>query len=610
MSTTASQLARSFGIVIRQIADLLMMLQDYHALAPNLPRVLDIANHEVLDLQMYLEGHLKPTWDWLITIMDSTEAQLRFGSVLSNATNPAHPSHPMHASYVRSLREQSSREEQRALQVIESNRRRARTGVDGNSARRDFLTYALSLMRSHNDEHSDNLPTIDISALKHVAYVLDALIYYMRSGNDGGEADGMRDSASVQSWQDPDDNLNDEPEDDPINQSITMETDSMDGESDVVTRTGRKHPFFQRSDSTIFLGCVPPDPFQVPLVEALPLADQPHLLHPYSRKEELFGVPRQTVNPQYLHLDVEPGDRNQQPWPFDRIPTHMALSYRTTGSVMSLPLGNQHVYPPPNMAGPLDMLHQPAPPPPPPMISSHALRGHQGETSGGSSGVIVRSSMMSAPGVLQTSSASSISSYPDAGTFSGLAAVPGPSGILLGSPAYLVPSVPLESIPLPGSAAASYVVSGAAGNGAVDYAHYHPSQMDVAPTSSYSASPKYAITSLLQDSQQPHQQPPQQPSVIVHASGTSQSLYQLSHMPVVLSASSSADVLDHVQESPECEDLRTSSNVGLDLTNPSRQSNALRASMALESSETTWYLFKYDSYNMVITKSFVNIILF
>lgn len=36
-------------------------------------------------------------------------------------------------------------------------------------------------MRSHNNEHSDSLPILDISALKHIAYVLDALIYYMRS---------------------------------------------------------------------------------------------------------------------------------------------------------------------------------------------------------------------------------------------------------------------------------------------------------------------------------------------------------------------------------------------------------------------------------------------
>jgi len=218
MSTTVSQLSRAFGVVIRQIADLLMMLQDYHALVPNLPRVLDITSNEIFDLQVYLEFHLKPTWDWLINVMDATEAQLRFGSVLSSVTNPAHPSHPLHASYIRNLRsaEQISRSEQHTLTTIDNSRRRtARMGIgsggpagaggvttvgvtnaDGHSARRDFLTYALSLMRSHNDEHADNLPTLDIASLKHVAYVLDALVYYMRSGG-GGDVDSLHDGAGM-----------------------------------------------------------------------------------------------------------------------------------------------------------------------------------------------------------------------------------------------------------------------------------------------------------------------------------------------------------------------------------------------------------------------------
>jgi E3 ubiquitin-protein ligase EDD1 len=193
-------------------------------------------------------------------------------------------------------------------------------GLDGNSARRDFLTYALSLMRSHNAEHSDTLPVIDISALKHVAYVFDALIYYMRSGTDS-DVDVIRDGISVHSWQDHDENENEDQDDDPVNQSVGMETDSMDGESDIGGKSGRKHPFFQRSDSTTFLGCPPPDPFHTPLVEALPLADQPHLLQPNSRKEELFGMPRQQVTP-----DVQ---LQTQPSPFDKLPTHLALSVRT-----------------------------------------------------------------------------------------------------------------------------------------------------------------------------------------------------------------------------------------------------------------------------------------
>ncbi|GAB1606363.1 E3 ubiquitin-protein ligase UBR5-like [Argonauta hians] len=297
MATTASQLARAFGIVVRQIADLMAMLHDYHTLAPNLRRILEITEQDAFEQQNYLNRHLKSTWDWLITVMDSTEAQLRFGSALSNSTDPASPSHPLHSNYVRNLRERSNREEQRVSQVLD-NRRRTRFGTlaasDGNSARRDFLNYALSLMRAHNDEHSDSLPIIDISALRHVAYVFDALIYFLRSGTDT-DAEVLRDGISVHSWQDHDLNDNEEHDDDPMS-SVALDADSVDGDSDTGGRTGRKHPFFQRSDSTIFLGCPPPDPFSIPLIEALPLADLPHLLQPNSRREDLFGIARQAIH--------------------------------------------------------------------------------------------------------------------------------------------------------------------------------------------------------------------------------------------------------------------------------------------------------------------------
>ena len=55
--------------------------------------------------------------------------------------------------------------------------------ADPQANRRDFLTYALSLMRGHNSEHSDSLPVIDVSAMKHIAYVFDALVYFLRTGN-------------------------------------------------------------------------------------------------------------------------------------------------------------------------------------------------------------------------------------------------------------------------------------------------------------------------------------------------------------------------------------------------------------------------------------------
>lgn len=42
--------------------------------------------------QIYLEFCLKPTWDWLLTVMDATEAQLRFGASLTHSVDPGHSS--------------------------------------------------------------------------------------------------------------------------------------------------------------------------------------------------------------------------------------------------------------------------------------------------------------------------------------------------------------------------------------------------------------------------------------------------------------------------------------------------------------------------------------
>lgn len=79
------------------------------------------------------------------------------------------------------------------------------TGGDSHAARREFLSYCLSLMRAHNSEHLDSLPVLDVSALKHVAYVFDSLIYFMRSG-DGNNMDNneyRREGLSLHThWQD------------------------------------------------------------------------------------------------------------------------------------------------------------------------------------------------------------------------------------------------------------------------------------------------------------------------------------------------------------------------------------------------------------------------
>ena len=192
-------------------------------------------------------------------------------------------------------------------------------------------------MRAHSNEHTDCLPVIDIASLRHVAYVFDALIYYMRSGTDT-DTDVLRDGISVISWQDHDENENEEHDDDG-NNAMSMDTESIDGDSELGGKVGRKHPFFQRSESTICLGCPPPDPFHTPLVEAIPLADQPHLLQPNARKEDLFGVAKQTVVPPAVtDIKTTAGMENA----LDKLPIHLSLSVRMPES----PVGPAPVLPP------------------------------------------------------------------------------------------------------------------------------------------------------------------------------------------------------------------------------------------------------------------------
>lgn len=62
------------------------------------------------------------------------------------------------------------------------------------TGRQDFLVYVLSLLRGHSNEHGDSLPKLDVSSLRHVAYVLDALVYYIRN-NPNASSQANRSSA-------------------------------------------------------------------------------------------------------------------------------------------------------------------------------------------------------------------------------------------------------------------------------------------------------------------------------------------------------------------------------------------------------------------------------
>ncbi|XP_050433400.1 E3 ubiquitin-protein ligase UBR5 isoform X2 [Adelges cooleyi] len=290
MATTASSLARAFAVVIRQIADLLVTsIND----PPALPIPVRISAQDTYNLQTIIEKSLKPTWDWLMAIMDSTEAQLRFGASLTQTSDPQHPRHPLHPSTIANT--PLSPPASSGIGTSNSNN-------PAIEPRREFISYCLSLMRAHSNEHGDSLPVLDVSSLKHVAYVLDALVYYMRADTAAVNCQAITPSIlseviEAEGWNiDPDENDNEE-NDEEINSSVTNMNQSsnlrfVDLDSGV---RGRRHAFFQRSDSTLCLGCPPPDPFETPMTQAMPLADQPQLLQPNARKEDMFGSPKLTA---------------------------------------------------------------------------------------------------------------------------------------------------------------------------------------------------------------------------------------------------------------------------------------------------------------------------
>ncbi|CAL4094503.1 unnamed protein product, partial [Meganyctiphanes norvegica] len=322
LATTNNTLARAFTMVLRQMASLLgqacQVVREGGVPAP--PRGSSGAStgqmclnpSVVAQLLRQVDARLHPTWDWLLSLMDSTEAQLRFGRELNQLTESTGNSSSSSSSSSTSGHSRVSRERTSGrtglpfirdplsgpLSRYQSARRGARTTTaatsDPQNARRDTLSYVVSLLRAHKNEHCDTLPDLDVGSLKHIAYVFDALISYLRccESDSSASVDSGGAESTGFSWE-RDENENEDDLDDLTSiPPSTGDSESADEDSNLSNSRGRKHTFFQRSQSTLCLGSLGPDVFSTPLQEALPLADKPHLLQPNARREELFGIPR------------------------------------------------------------------------------------------------------------------------------------------------------------------------------------------------------------------------------------------------------------------------------------------------------------------------------
>jgi hypothetical protein len=111
----------------------------------------------------------------------------------------------------------------------------------------------------------------------------------MRASN---ELDSDRNEANT--WDDQEENENDDVEEE-FPSNLVMDSDSVDDNDLVCPYLGKRHSFFQRSESTLCLGSPTPDPFNTTMAESISLAEQPQLLQPNARRGDLFGMPKQAI---------------------------------------------------------------------------------------------------------------------------------------------------------------------------------------------------------------------------------------------------------------------------------------------------------------------------
>ncbi|XP_055339569.1 E3 ubiquitin-protein ligase UBR5-like isoform X2 [Paramacrobiotus metropolitanus] len=290
-SSTFSNLARSYGTIVREVAELLVEMREPSVRQEHI----SMDSSKLERLEIFVSESLKRTWNWLCQIMDSTEAQLRFGYALHQSSDTAPAQTP---------RSQSSRDHEDPRSSVHPSyslpttvRKSSREVSATASSRNDFLGYMLSLMRAHNSEHGDSLPVLDVAALKHVAFVFDAMVYYLRITSDPNNLSELRKVRGNQPWGLP----FDEDEIDPemplplvYEQSATIHLKSASernrASASASAESCRSHSFFRRARSMCYLGSAQPDPFKKSLSDSLPLADRPQLLLPNARREELFGA--------------------------------------------------------------------------------------------------------------------------------------------------------------------------------------------------------------------------------------------------------------------------------------------------------------------------------
>ena len=164
MATTASGLARAFGIFMREIDDLLKFIPRYHPARTRLSRRLEVSQEDVNKFTGLFGSSSPPSLGMAVYSYGLNWSTTSIRSFTFTAANePGGSAQGSSSSTTRPTNASLSRTK------IGADSRAVRERGEVNVARWEFLSYSLSLARAHSSEHLDSLPVIDAFSLKRVS---------------------------------------------------------------------------------------------------------------------------------------------------------------------------------------------------------------------------------------------------------------------------------------------------------------------------------------------------------------------------------------------------------------------------------------------------------
>ncbi|VBB32380.1 unnamed protein product, partial [Acanthocheilonema viteae] len=310
VTKTNQQLALSFSIIIRLIVDLMPMLVDHREYVKSsytlIPKMLELNDAVVVAVRRLIEERLYVVWHWMETVLDRTEAQLRFGNALmasptisavlrkekklspkksDDRNTERHSPRPGSGNHSSTpVPRQDYTAGSAAANSKKAEKIPDEQNSDSTASLEDFFDYITALMRSHASENGDDVPIIEFNALKALAFVADAYLSLtdMLEKLDARIALGLNSTEST---------ANDK---EVIDMFQNDETSTANGGKPSVQAGALMTDFFQRSNSLLYPGIASSSnyhAFEHKCADSLALAERPQLLRPDIEKEEMFGLP-------------------------------------------------------------------------------------------------------------------------------------------------------------------------------------------------------------------------------------------------------------------------------------------------------------------------------